>query len=294
MWVQLSTTVGSEHVEWVADALSECGAVSVTLEESNDEALFQLHPRETPLWKLTRVVALFPENTDADSVIAALRQRFHLDPPLDFKSVLIEDQDWVRLTQQHFPVQQFNVRLWVLPKWCDEKEYTGITVTIDPGLAFGTGTHPTTQLCLEWLAEHPPKNQVVVDYGCGSGILALAALALGAQHVWAIDHDHQALQATHNNALLNDFVNEGNLKIQSSNEIPAVQSSLIIANILANPLIECASRIRQLAAFDATLILSGILEHEVDRVADAYQPDFSLCAVAIKDGWVRLQLQRCV
>lgn len=287
-WQQLDITTEPEHAEALADLLHECGALSVSFKDAGDQPLFQLTPEETPLWSHTQLIALFSQDQDLQTVIKTLREQ----PPfaiLDCKISHLEEQDWVRQTQKNFPPQCFSEKLWIIPSWCNHAHYNSPKIIIDPGLAFGTGTHPTTALCLKWLAAHAPKNLTVMDYGSGSGILALAALALGAKRVYAVDHDPQALEATQNNATLNHF-RPNALHVCLPEDVPTLKANLIIANILSQPLIELAPKISALAHRNATLLLSGLLTTEIDAIATAYASRFKVASASVKEEWAAVVL----
>ncbi|MCB1828048.1 MAG: 50S ribosomal protein L11 methyltransferase, partial [Coxiellaceae bacterium] len=279
-----------DHAELLSETLTELGALSVSFQDAEDEPIFQIQPGETPLWKKTKVDALFEEGTSIETIIDALKAENPDFLQLDFYSEKIEDQDWVRITQQQFHPKQYGRNLWICPAWEETNDLTGTIVKIDPGLAFGTGTHPTTSLCLDWLANNPPKNKTVIDYGCGSGILSLAALALGANIVYAVDHDPQAVISTENNAKLNAFYDPNLLKISLPESCKAERADLVIANILANPLIELAPLLIGFLNPNAELVLSGLLENEVERVADAYE-SLTPISTTIVDGWARMVFQ---
>ncbi len=286
-YLKISITTSAELAEVISAYLMEQSALSVSLEDAADQELFQLEPNETPLWQHTKVVALFTEQTNPDAIIEQLAAQLNLSEPLDCEIEQLAEQDWVRLTQQQFQPQCYAEQLWVCPSWYDTHELTGDIVRIDPGLAFGTGTHPTTALCLDWLAKHPPHKQIVIDYGCGSGILALATLALGAKEVFAVDHDTQALEATYHNGTLNAFVKE-QLYILLPEQLPVIKADVVIANILANPLIELAPLLIERLNPNGQLILSGILEKEIATVAAAYEKKLTQIDVSVQDEWARL------
>lgn len=287
-YLKLSIVIEPEHADALSESLMELGALSVSLQGAEDEPIFQVEPGESPLWQQTKLDALFETNTNIETIIKALQSENTNLLELDFNAEKIEDQDWVRITQQHFQPRLYGDDLWVCPAWEETDILSGNIVKIDPGLAFGTGTHPTTSLCLSWLAENPPKDKQVIDYGCGSGILSLAALALGAAEVLAIDHDQQALIATENNAKLNDFYSPEKLSILNSDAEIHFQADLIVANILANPLIELAPRIISLLKPKSTLVLSGILDNEVERVAEVYEKRLTRVDTSIEDSWARV------
>ena len=289
-WQQLIITTTQYQANDIADLLTEHNALAISFVDAADQPLFQVEVNETPLWETVKLSALFPQETNLTEIITNLEAT--LNKPLKHQIEELAEQDWVRETQRQFSPELFANRLWICPSWAAVADnLQGTVVKIDPGLAFGTGTHPTTALCLEWLAENPPIDKVVIDYGCGSGILALAALALGATKVYAIDHDEQALQATHNNAALNDFVTPENLMIGTAADLPVLSVPLIIANILANPLIALAGQLKHLLMPNGTLILSGILNEEIERVAQAYCPPLSIQDTAQQDEWARVTLQ---
>lgn len=290
-FIKLSITTTPEHADTLSESLTELGALSVSFQDAEDEPLFQIEPGETPLWKKTKVESLFENDTAIETIIDALKSENPDFTHLDFYAEKIEDQDWVRITQQQFHPQQYGKDLWVCPAWDETKDLNGTVVKIDPGLAFGTGTHPTTALCLAWLADHPPKNSTVIDYGCGSGILSLAVLALGATTVWAVDHDEQAVMSTENNAKLNDFYDPKKLIISLPEDCSAEKADLVIANILANPLIKLAPLLINFLKPKATLVLSGILEKEVDLVTAAYS-QLTWIDTKIEDEWARLVFQK--
>jgi ribosomal protein L11 methyltransferase len=287
-FTQIIFIIKENEVELLAHLLQENGALAVALQDAADQALFQLQPEETPLWEKTKVSALFPADTNLDVLLLSVKQQF---PHIELQIENIENQDWVATTQNYFQPQHYAERLWILPSWYDEKSFSGAIVKLDPGLAFGTGTHPTTAMCLEWLAQHPPKNLTVIDYGCGSGILALACLALGAKKVIAVDHDPQALTATKNNSVLNNFVNDTNLQICLPQHLPAITADLVVANILANPIMQLASHLMQLTSSHGKLVLSGFFSIDVERITAAFAPTMQIESVASKEQWARVVLK---
>jgi len=289
MWQQLEINTQSAYVELFANLLHELGALSVSLKDAGEQPLFQVLPEESPLWNDTQILALFSEEIDLKDLAEQVKRE--IKHPFEYKISHLQEEDWVRKTQQNFPPRYFAKSLWVLPSWCDSSHYYGDIIKIDPGLAFGTGTHPTTSLCLEWLAKHPPRDLTVIDYGSGSGILALAACILGAKSVYAIDHDIQAVQACENNANLNAIAAD-QLHISLEEDMPKIKASLIIANILSQALIILAPKIIALADKDATLVLSGILAPEINQIAQAYAPHFKIQSAKIQDEWVRLILKK--
>lgn len=290
---QISVTTSPSTIETLSDIFMELGAEAITMTDAKDEALFQLSPEDEPLWQQTTLHALFDNKYSPDTVIAHIKNLFPEYESLDFYVEKVQNTNWVEQTQKQFHAQQFR-KLWICPQWEKsnfEKSHKRekYVAYIEPGLAFGTGTHPTTQLCLTWLANNTLSNKIVIDYGCGSGILALGACALGAKAVYATDHDPQALIATHNNAHYNTFLTP--LHCVSTKDIQSVRADIIVANILANTLIDLEPTLSSLLLPNGKLILSGIMSEDADRVISAYH-HFKNTAMQSKDGWVLIELVR--
>lgn len=289
-YIQITIVSSPEEADLFAENLEALDAVAVTMEDAKDDAIYQLAPEETPLWDFVNVKALFETTVSPRTIINTIKTKLNRTEPINYRIEKIADQDWVRLTQQHFKPQCYAEKLWICPNWYEEP-LAGKVVRIDPGLAFGTGTHPTTSLCLEWLAHNPPLNKTVIDFGCGSGILALAAAKLGAEQVIAIDHDQQALIATKNNMALNPDI-QHKISISNDKTLPSIKADVIVANILANPLIELEPTITRLMQAHGSLVLSGILEHEIQFVAQAYAEHFTLQDAKTLDQWALLTFTR--
>ncbi|WP_419420200.1 50S ribosomal protein L11 methyltransferase [Legionella sp. D16C41] len=270
MWYQLEIDVClSEEVDNLSDILETSGAVSITLSDKNDNPVLEPLPGSTPLWPEITIKALFLYEELAEEIAKNL---LNLYPHLQINIASLPDQDWERAWMDDFKPQQFGERLWVCPSWITPPDPQAVNLILDPGLAFGTGTHPTTQLCLTWLAKAELAAKTIIDYGCGSGILALAALKLGAAFAYAADIDPQALQATQSNAKVN-HISEQQLTITVPADL-SVQADLIIANILLTPLIELKTRFKQLIAPHGLLVVSGILNEQVADLIEVYQSDF--------------------
>lgn len=284
-WQQLKIQTTQDLAEGLSDMMSELGANAVTMEDSADQPIFEPPLGSTPLWEHTTVVGLFSEDCEIALVLqqAALylgtAPAYHLD--------ILEDQDWIRACMDQFQPLRFGERLWIVPSWHQPPEPTAVNIELDPGLAFGTGTHPTTSLCLEWLDAHAPTDKDVLDYGCGSGILGIAALMLGARHAWGVDTDPQAITASHDNAEKNHIADRFELFLPE--QTPAVVADLIVANILANPLIDLAEKLSGHVRSGGEIILSGILEAQGQSVLDAYSTWFDMQLGDTRDGWVRLE-----
>lgn len=276
----------------LTDYLSAFDALAVTITDgSGSEEIFQHMPTDSPIWKTSKILALFHNEEEAMQAAGMLDNI--TASKLDYQIDTITDQDWVRETQKMFPAQAFghSKNLWVIPSWEPQEQYHPPFVRIDPGVAFGTGTHPTTALCLDWLADHAPLDMSVIDYGCGSGILGLAALALKAKHVFATDHDEMAIEASNHNASLNNFVTQDNLTVSHYVPLGTEPADIVVANILANPLIDLAKSITSLCKSQGTLVLSGLLSSEATHVMQHY-PDFDLVQQIDREDWCAVQLRK--
>jgi ribosomal protein L11 methyltransferase len=282
-WLQLSVVTNKANAETVADTLDALGAVSVTLQDAADEALLEPAPGEHPVWQNVQVTALFPPGSDAGQLSDGVREALQ-DPALHITIGFIEDQDWSETWRRDFHAMQFGSRLWVCPAHESPPDPSAVVVDMDPGLAFGTGTHATTAMCLDWLDGHPPEGLRVIDYGCGSGILAIAACKLGASHVTAVDIDPQAIQATQENARRNAV----SLQAALPGELDAAPADLLMANILANPLIQLAGALKGLVKPGGCIVMTGILAEQVEAVMAAYRGSFVFDKPAERDEWVLL------
>jgi ribosomal protein L11 methyltransferase len=279
----------------LGDALMEQGALSVDIHDAaadtpNEQMLFG-EPGEPDgeIWQHAEVAALFNQGADFDEILCNVAQTAHLSNPPDYRLEYIEEQDWVRLTQSQFDPIQISPRLWIVPTWHQSPDPTAINLILDPGLAFGTGSHPTTQLCLGWLDRNLRPGNRVIDYGCGSGILAIAALKLGASHVIGIDIDLQAIKASQGNALRNDCDPEKFIFATTDKAANRdLQADAVIANILANPLIMLAPVLAQAVRRQGAIVLSGILKEQAEEVRSVYQQWFDIRIADEREGWVLL------
>jgi len=285
-WLQLSIEVPADQAEIASEAFSAAGALSVTVLDAGDEPLLEPAPGETPLWSSNRIVALFDLEADVAQVEVHLRDVLPGES-IHCQQERLEDQDWSNTWRDDFSAMQFGRRLWVCPAGELPPDPEAVVVQMDPGLAFGTGTHATTGFCLEWLDEHPPAGKQVLDYGCGSGILAIAACKLGADRVYAVDIDPQALQATRDNAVRNGV--EERLEVLHPDELDTVPVDVVMANILANPLIELAGSLAERVCTGGQLIMTGILGEQGAAVMSAYQDWFDFRAPVTRDEWVLLE-----
>lgn len=289
-WLQVRLAISPEQAETYEDALLEVGAVSVTFMDAEDQPIFEPELNTTPLWSHTHLLALFEADTDADAVFAHLQLLTGTTLP-EHHAEVIEDQDWERSWMDNFQPMRFGRRLWIVPSWHEAPEPGAVNLLLDPGLAFGTGTHPTTALCLEWLDGQQLQDTQVLDFGCGSGILAIAALLLGAQQAVGTDIDVQALEASRDNAQRNGIADD-RFPVYLPADLPAQQADVLVANILARPLVSLAPQLSGLVRPGGLLALSGILAEQGEEVAAAYAQDFELDPIANRDGWVRISGRR--
>lgn len=283
-WQQIHIPADGDQAERLQALLENAGASAVTLRDAGDEPLLEPGPGAMPLWRDTIVTALFPADRDPDTLIADTERQLGQSLP-GSRVEILPDQAWQRCWMDDFQPLRFGERLWIVPSWCEAPEPDAVNLRLDPGLAFGTGTHETTALCLEWLDAHPPVGQRVTDYGCGSGVLAIAALLLGAERADACDQDPQALTATRANANTNDVATR--LFCHELNDLPD-HADLMLANILAGPLMELAPRLAELTRPGGTVILSGILREQAPEVCHHYRQWFDLQAPAERGDWCLL------
>ena len=285
-WLKLKLHADQERAQALADALEEWGAISVTLEDAGDEPVFDTHWEKPPLWSRVQVIGLFPEHTDADLILARVRERFGFAQTPAHEIDLLGDEDWAHSWMAHYKPLQAGNRLWVVPSWCTPPEPDAINIILDPGLAFGTGDHPTTSLCLEWLSEQVLAGKTLLDFGCGSGILSIAALKLGAAGAFAVDIDPQALEVTRQNAVHNGI--GAGLNVMPPSELPEnLQADIVIANILMGTLIELAPDIISRVRPGGLLALSGMLAGQEQEVRTYYEPPFAL-TVRERQKWILL------
>lgn len=285
-WLQIRLAITPDQAETLEDQLLELGAVSVTFMDGEDQPIFEPDLGTTPLWSNTHLLALFEADTDADALLAHLQLLCSGELP-EHQVERIEDQDWERSWMDNFQPMRFGQRLWIVPSWHAAPEPDAVNLLLDPGLAFGTGTHPTTALCLEWLDSQELAGLQVLDFGCGSGILAIAALLLGAEQAVGTDIDIQALDASRENAGRNG-IDPQRFTLYLPERLPVVQADVVVANILAGPLVDLAPQITAHVKPGGRLALSGILAEQAESVRQAYEGAFTLDPTAEKDGWVRI------
>lgn len=290
-WHQLSVVTDETTAQQLSDFYSELGAVSVTFSDAEDEPVYEPAIDQTVIWSNTRVTALFELDTDPDVVQTLVFNQFIGQPLQGWHAEVLLDQAWERAWMEHFQPMKFADRLWVCPTGQEQRETGTVCMTLDPGLAFGTGTHPTTALCLEWLAAHDLQGKTVIDYGCGSGILGVAALLLGAEHVHAIDIDPQALTASRYNAEKNQVADR--ISYYLPEQFTPFAADVVVANILANPLMELSAALAALVMPGGSLVLSGILNQQAAGVAEAYGRIGLTVADAVRrEDWCRLDAEK--
>lgn len=288
-WLQLKIDTTKAEADRIEAALELIGAGAIMMEDAADQPLFEPPLGTTPLWDATRVVALFTIDSEIDAILEFLGQELGGLPP--HRVEILEDQAWERAWMDHYHPMCFGDRLWVVPSWTPPPQPDAINLLLDPGLAFGTGTHATTALCMEWLDGLELRDKDVIDYGCGSGILAVAALLLGGRQAWCVDIDPQALQATRDNAARNGVGDRVTTWFPEG--MPPVQADVVVANILAGPLAELAPVLAQLTRPGGDLAISGIIESQVEELRNAYAPWFSLDTLQTKEeNWCRLSGKR--
>lgn len=290
-WQQISCHCHKAVQDDISQYMDAANAHSITLQDAGDNPVLEPLPGETPLWNDLILTALFTAEEDLTALLLLLESKKQQWQISNIELAHLKDQDWERAWMDDFKPMQFGKNLWIYPSWNEIPDDNSTKIILDPGLAFGSGTHPTTALCLEWLDENPPHDLSVIDYGCGSGILAIAASLLGAKKILATDIDQQALIATKDNRLKNQISNQA-ITTCFPQDMPKKPVELLIANILSGPLIELAETFSQLTSSGATIVLSGILEQQTDQIIIAYQDYFNNIEVAQKEGWIRVTGKR--
>ena len=289
-WIQTHLVIDKSRAPLIELLFENLGALSVTLGDAGDEPMLEPAPGETPLWSATRVTGLFSGDTDIDGLRSAINQALNRETGQQLQLEVLEDRDWERAWLERFRPMRFGKRLWICPSGHRVEQPDAAVVDLDPGLAFGTGTHPTTALCLEWLDGAALAGRTLIDYGCGSGVLAIAALKLGAAHAVGVDHDPQAILASRDNAQRNGVSER--LELFLDRDFRATPAPLVVANILANVLVELQPRLDPLVAPGGELVLSGILREQAEEVIDAYRDTLRFDEPVERDGWVLLHALR--
>ena len=285
-WMQITVEINKDQVDFVSEILTGLDCLSVTFSDTYDNAIFEPPVGKTPLWQDTTIKALFDKDIDQAHVQDVLLQLCQIE---NTSFELLKDRVWEDECKKDFHAMRFGQRLWICPSWEDASKLSddAVVINMDPGLAFGTGTHQTTDLCLQYLDKNPPINQNVIDYGSGTGVLAIAAVKLGAKKAIAIDNDPQAVLATIDNVKANhaeDWVTV----LHSDEEKQLDKVDLLVANILANPLVGLCQHFSELIKSGGKITLSGILQEQLDMVLEAYSENFGDLKVKQKDEWCRV------
>lgn len=288
-WLSLNIEAAEHVADLLSDALLELGAISVSIEDANlntplEQAIFG-EPGDPPpgIWQQNVVNALFTDDTSVHDILQQLGQRMGLQG-FSYSTEMIAEQDWVRATQSQFDPIHIGEKLWIVPTWHAVPDPEALNIILDPGLAFGTGSHPTTHLCLAWLQQQVKPTSTVLDYGCGSGILAIAAKKLGAAQVTGTDIDPQAIEASRSNA----GQNQVDISLHLPDQLPAMQADIVVANILSSALTLLAPALASTCKAGGLIALSGILEPQASQVSEVYAEWFDMDAPTDMDGWVLL------
>lgn len=289
-WRQFVMNLDSLHPSQVEEVLERHGVLAVTLSDAGDDPVLEPAPGETPLWSKTQITGLFQADANLELLKQDILQSFDLSRLPEYRVEFLADRKWEREWLKDFQPMKFGQRLWVSPHDFDGEFGDDVVIRLDPGLAFGTGTHPTTALCLEWLDALVLDHKRVMDFGCGSGILAIGALLLGANSATAMDIDPQAITSTRRNATANNVASR--LSTTTCVENSEAKFDVVVANILAGPLLELAQTLSSMLASEGVLALSGILESQVAAVQAAYEPWIHLETPVVNDGWVLLAGKR--
>ncbi len=287
-WIQIKLNATDKNAEQIGDMLMEqTGALSITFLDAKDTPVFEPLPGETRLWGETDILALYDAEADTSWIIEQAKASNLLDADFAYKVEQIEDKDWEREWMDNFHPMKFGERLWICPSWRDIPEPDAVNVMLDPGLAFGTGTHPTTSLCLEWLEGLDLGGKTVIDFGCGSGILAIAAIKLGAAKVIGIDIDPQAIIASEANAERNGVKDQLELFLPQDQPQDLV-ADVVVANILAGPLRDLSPVIKGLVKDGGELAMSGVLDTQAEDVANYYRDQFEIEPIKELQEWCRI------
>lgn len=290
-WQQLRVQVRSDQIEPLEQLLLDHGGLSISYLDAEDQPVFQKEPGSTPLWDLVDLVCLFEADANLDGLLFLLEHHPATADNKSLKLEALEDQAWERSWMSDFKAMQFGERLWVCPSWQEPPEPDAINIMLDPGLAFGSGSHATTSLCLQWLERNIRPDSTVIDYGCGSGILAIAAVLLGARRVIAVDNDPQAITATIENAKRN-HISQGVIETYLPDQLPddyaAIRADILVANILAEPLLQLAENFSRLVSAKGSIVLSGILAEQASGLLEHYSSWFDMDEAVLSAEWARL------
>jgi len=283
-WWQISVQCGDDELEQTEDSLLSLGAVSITLCDAQDNPVYEPLPGETPVWQYSIMTGMFEQNQQGEDLYEKLLELLPEHQSATASRSILEDQDWERVHLEHFNPIHCADNLWIIPSWLQPPDPAAINIQLDPGLAFGTGSHPTTALCLAWMAHNNFHNLSVIDYGCGSGILSIAACKLGAKQVFGVDIDPQAVDASIDNARRNG-IDPDLLQVSLASNFNTARVDLLIANILSGPLVELAPKFASMVKSGGKILLSGILKTQVNDIKCAYQSCFDLDPESEREDW---------
>ena len=290
-WIQVKAEIKPEQIEALEEGLLAAGAVAVTMQDGADQPILEPDLGTMPVWDKTTLTALFEQDSNIEHIQRVAEDVFTIHAAAtSFPSLqvdILENEDWTRKWIENFKPISCGERLWICPSWCEPPNPNAVNLMLDPGLAFGTGTHPTTFLCLEWLDKQDLNGKTVIDFGCGSGILGIAALLLGAERVIAIDIDPQALTATQDNAKRNQL-NEDAIECYLPEDCPEFKADILVANILAQPLYSLRDHLATLCKDSAQIALSGILKEQAKDLNAHYQQSFEMDSPGFREDWSRL------
>ncbi|MBV56480.1 MAG: 50S ribosomal protein L11 methyltransferase [Gammaproteobacteria bacterium] len=291
-WQQLKIQLHSDQIHALEPRLLANAAISISYLDAENQAIFQLEPGSTPLWDNSYLLCLFDETADLEALLKWLKQHPAVINKRLLQVEVLADQDWERSWMQDFKAMQFGNRLWIYPSWQSPPDSDSINIMLDPGLAFGSGSHATTSMCLQWLAQAPLEGSEVIDYGCGSGVLAIAAALLGANRVYGVDNDPQAIVATLDNSHRNN-IDDAVLTACLPEALPPLQVDILVANILAEPLLQLAEKFSILLKPGGKIVLSGLLPEQADTILNTYDRWFAMDTPVLEREWVRLSGTRC-
>ena len=282
-WIQIQIETNFDKASFYETSLLDLGAVSVTFIDGKNQPIYEPELGTIPIWSMTNVIALFKKDTDLEILKKHLKLLTLVDSA-NFSVSILNDENWESRWLKYFRPIQYNNNFWVVPESIDPPNKNAINLIVNPGLAFGTGTHPTTNLCLKWLSQNNLKDKIILDFGCGSGILSIASILLGSKKAIAVDIDNQALISTRNNANLN-AIPKNKLDLYHSDETPKLNTDIIIANILLKPLLELKEILLGSIKKDGLIVFSGILKEQVSKLINTYKDDCDLKLYEIQDEW---------
>jgi ribosomal protein L11 methyltransferase len=285
-WLQLELETDQIHAEELSVLLAQLGVISVSLTASSSEPIFDEDDKDKALWHKTRLTVLLNPKYDIDSLLVQLHNHVGSDAIYSYNIKLLKDKDWVNEFKSKYQPIFFSDQICISPSWCQPSKNTIPTIILDPGLAFGTGFHPTTSLCIEWLCKNDISDKIVIDYGCGSGILAMVALKLGAKKVYAIDIDEQALKTARENIEQNKL--QEKILVSHPENIVIPTADILVANILQNPLEELAKEFSNLTKSGSHIILSGLLSTQAAECLAVYSADFKMDKPVLRKNWASL------